>query len=114
MRVLRHFASRARFFPAFLIFVIAATGCQTLGRRTASTPPPPPQNYFNPGAEGPSMRRVAMLPLFYDQRGTATLGDIENSFHAELTKTARFEIVHLSRHDMEEICGLPQVSSADL
>jgi hypothetical protein len=74
-------------------------------RMASAPPPPPPQNYFAPDEQGPSMRRVALLPLYNDAYPDRYLGDLDATFTSELTKRAIFEVVPVSRSQMESLFG---------
>ncbi len=100
----------------FLAVAAAAMGvllgaCTT--PRRAAAPPPPPQNFFSPATEGAPMRRVALLPLWNEKLPGEYLRDVDAAFAAELTKKALFEVVPVSRAQMETIFGERQLSSVD-
>lgn len=104
-----------RLLPLLLVALIAAgsTGCQTLRKRAAYRPAKP-ENFFHPETQGIAIRRVAMLPFYNQNRSGTEMANVEQAFHAELTKTSLFEVVQVSRADMGDWFGRPQVSSVEL
>lgn len=85
-------------------------GCMTMRRASA---PPPPQNYFAPETEGTPMRRVALLPLWNEKLPGEYLRDVDAAFSAELTKKAIFEVVPVTRSQVEALFGERQLSSVE-
>ena len=59
------------------------------------------------------MRRVALLPLWSEKLPGEYLRDVDAAFSAELTKKAVFEVVPVTRSQMESICGERQLSSVE-
>ncbi len=92
---------------------LAATGCQTRRKATVSQRPDAPQNWFLPTNPGRLIRRVAMLPVYHARIPGETLKDIDVALGAELSKKAVFEVVPLSRTEMEGLIGLREVSSVE-
>ena len=91
---------------------LLAAGCAT--RRVAlAPPPPPPQNYFSPETTGAPIRRVALLPLFSGSHPDHYLRAIDETFESELTKKALFEVVRVSRSELETLFGRRQVDSTE-
>ena len=104
--------------PHLLLAVAAAVICLPFSacmtsRHASAPPPPPPQNYFAPATEGAPMRRVALLPLWSEKLPGEYLRDVDAAFSAELTKKAVFEVVPVTRSQMESICGERQLSSVE-
>lgn len=60
------------------------------------------------------MRRVALLPLWNENLSGEYLRDVDAAFSAELTKKAVFEVVPVTRAQMESICGERQLSSVEV
>lgn len=58
------------------------------------------------------MRRVAMLPLYFDHPG-AGISDMEQSFQSELAKTGTLEIVPISHTELETEFGQRQFVSVE-
>jgi len=101
----------------FLILVglaaLAATGCQTRRPATVSQRPEAPQNWFLPTNPGRLIRRVAMLPVYHARIPGEVLKDVDTALGAELSKKAVFEVVPVSRTEMEGLIGLREVSSVE-
>lgn len=91
-------------------FSMLFSGCLTLPHAIA---PPPPQNYTAPPTEGKPMRRVALLPLWSEKLPGDYLRELDAAFSAELTKMALFEVVPVSRGQMEAAFGERQLASID-
>lgn len=88
-------------------------GCMSVRQAFGPVLPPPPQNYFSPTLQGPAMRRVAVLPLFNERYPGDYLRDVDAAFHGELVKKALFEVVPVSRAQMETLIGQRQISSVE-
>ena len=89
-------------------------GCATLKLAVApAPPPPPPPNYFAPATPGEQLRRVALLPLHSETYPDQYMRRLDATFHAELTKKALFEVVPVSRAELESLFGERQFSSTD-
>lgn len=99
-------------FPILLLTLLLA-GCQTT-QKILRPPPPPPLPSYHQGEEGLPMRRVALLPLNFDQQGGAAMHDLELVFQGELNKTSAFEIVPLNHQQLEEHFGKRQFSSVEI
>ena len=93
-------------------FSMLLSGCLTL-RHALAPPPPPPQNYTAPPSEGKPMRRIALLPLWSEKLPGDYLRELDAAFSAELTKMALFEVVPVSRGQMEAAFGERQLASID-
>lgn len=76
--------------------------------------PRPPIPSYRPEAEGVPIRRIALLPLYYQQETSSALREMDAAFNAELSKTAMFEIVPISRTEMETMTSHRQISSTEL
>lgn len=90
---------------------MAFGGCAAVHH--ALTPPPRPQNYTAPPVEGKTLRRVALLPLWSEKLPGDYLRELDAAFSAELTKMALFEVVPVSRGQMEGAFGERQLASID-
>jgi hypothetical protein len=104
--------SRPGLLLASAVLCLPFSACVT-SRHAAAPPPPPPQNYFAPATAGVPMRRVALLPLWNEKLPGEYLRDVDAAFSAELTKKAIFEVVPVTRSQMESICGERQLSSVE-
>ena len=105
-------AARAVFLPAAAALALSLGGCAT-SRHALAPEPPPPQNYFSPDSVGASIRRVALLPLYNAAYPDSYLRTMDETFEAELTKKALFEVVSVSRGEMEALFGSRQFPSTD-
>ena len=101
----------------FLLLVgalcLVTTGCQSRRSLTVQQRPDSPQNWFLPTNPGRVMRRVAMLPVYHARIPGETLKDIDTALVAELSKKAVFEVVPLSRTEMEGLIGVREISSVE-
>ena len=59
------------------------------------------------------MRRVALLPLYNDKYPGEYLRNIDSAFNGELVKKSFFEVVSVSRSQLEALVGLRQLSSVE-
>lgn len=59
------------------------------------------------------MRRVALLPVYHHRFPAEALRDLDSAFNSELSKKTVFEVVPVSRAQMEGLIGLREVSSVD-
>ena len=92
--------------------VFFQSGCATLKLAVAPVPPPPPPpSYFSPATAAEQLRRVALLPLHSEAYPDQYMRRLDATFHAELTKKALFEVVPVSRAELEAIFGERQFSS---
>jgi len=87
-------------------------GCSS-ARRIVYTQAAPLASYHDI-REGIPFRRIAMLPLCYEREtGNSVSSDLDGAFHAELTKTTLFEVIWISRSQMEALTGHRQISSVE-
>ncbi len=100
-------------FVLLLAGVTLTTGCQFSKPVTVKQRPDAPQNWFLPTNPGRAMRRVAMLPAYHARIPGEVLKDVDAALMAELSKKAAFEVVQLSRVEMEQLIGLREVSSVE-
>ena len=92
--------------------VLLLAGCAS--RRVAiAPPPPPPQNYFSGETAGAPIRRVALLPLHHASYPDHYLRSLDEIFESEITKKALFEVVRVSRSELETLFGRRQVDSTE-
>lgn len=85
-------------------------GCESTRRTVLCQPAPPLPSYHDLQA-GVPIKRVAILPLSFDAQNGNFTRDLDASFNAELTKTSMFEVVVISRAQMEALFGRQQYSS---
>jgi hypothetical protein len=99
---------------ALLSFLIV--GCSALPKRDSAIVGPfyTPTNVKAIAKIPADVRRVIVLPVAGGPALTEeTLLKLDAICHAELTRTARFEVVPLSRDTLAEITGSRQISSVD-
>lgn len=106
--------NRSRLLAALAagVWCLLLTGCLA-GRHALAPPPPPPQNYLAPETGRTPLRRVALLPLWSEKLPGDYLRELDAAFNGELTKMALFEVVPVSRTQMEATFGERQWSSID-
>lgn len=103
---------------AFRITLCAATaislltGCAT--RQKVVLKPLPLIPSYHPEQEGTAIRRVAILPLYCEQDSAGSLRAMDAAFNAELNKTTLFELVPISRAQMEALTTHRQISSVEV
>ena len=93
------------------VLTVLLSGCESM-KKVAIIPPPPPQNYFSP-AQGVAMRRVALLPACSEKYPGEFLRDVDAALNAELTKKSIFEVVPVTRPQLEALVGHRQISSVE-
>lgn len=89
------------------------SGCQTPSVLPPGPKPDAPQNWFLPTVGGRVIRRVAFLPVYHERFTSEALRDLDASFNSELSKKTVFEVVPVSRREMEGLIGLREVSSVE-
>lgn len=105
--------SRLRGLLACAAAALALLGCASAKRAVVYTPAPPLPSYHDL-REGVPFRRIVMLPLYQERDPANPAGGLDEAFHAELTKTTLFEVVWISRLQLEEITGRAAISSAGI
>ena len=102
-----------RLIPLAKVFAVALAlvlnGCATTKKLVCRPAAPAPSFHSNAG--GAPMRRVALLPLCYEQEAGPFLRDMDATFNLELNKKNNFEVVTVSRADMEAMFNKRQLSS---
>lgn len=94
-------------------FSVMLSGCLTIQHAFLPPPRPPvPQNFTAPPT-GKPLRRIALLPLWSEKLPGDYLRELDAAFSAELTKMALFEVVPVSRGQMEAAFGERQLASID-
>ena len=89
------------------------TGCQSPSVLPPSPRADAPQNWFLPTVGGRIIRRVAFLPVYHERFTSDALRDLDASFNSELSKKTVFEVVPVSRREMEGLIGLREISSVE-
>ena len=96
------------------VLAVLSGGCATLGlTRTEVAVAPPPQNYFAPEKAAGQFRRVALLPMYSGNFPDQYVRALDAAFLLELSKRGLFEIVPVSRAQMESLFGERQFSSIE-
>lgn len=111
--------SRARASLAVRVALLAAAlpvleGCRSVSVVRVPVKTELPENWFRP-SDGPGMlmRRVVILPVYNEKYTGLVMKDIDDAFLAELSKLNAFEVVSVSRVDMETIMGRRELSSVE-
>lgn len=102
-------------FPFKYIFILLtamlAVGCSTILPRKVCNIIQPPIPSYHADSEGIPMRRVAVLPIDFDEEVQTVPDQLDLVFHAELTKTSAFEVVPISREELRIHYGITDLSS---
>jgi hypothetical protein len=69
---------------------------------------------YHQDTDGAPIRRVAVLPMYFEEQQAATPNELDLVFHAELAKTSAFEVVTISREELRAHFGIPQFSSVEV
>lgn len=94
--------------------VFAVSGCKTAQPKYPTrTHPDSPQNWFLPSSPGRPIRRVALLPVWHERYTADVLRNIDIAFNEELAKKAIFEVVPVTRGEMEGLVGRRELSSVE-
>jgi hypothetical protein len=101
-----------RIATAWAVLVLGV-GCETPKVVRAITQPAIP-SYHEDAADATPMRRVAVLPIDFDQDTASTSNELDLIFHAELTKASAFEVIPISREELSAHFGIPQLSSVQV
>lgn len=72
-----------------------------------------PTNYYQKGPMPPSVRRVAVLPLFSKEWDHVDLNDFQQTFATELSLRNEFEVVVVLPERMNAIFGQDEISSVE-
>jgi hypothetical protein len=98
--------------PCFLtlasLLLLLATGCQTSRLVNNIVTPIVPSYHQDAGGQ---MRRVAVLPIDFEEGTPAVPENLDLVFHAELSKTSAFEVVPITRAELSSRFGVTGVSS---
>jgi len=101
---------------AFALFALALAGCSALPKRDSAIVGPfyTPTNVKAVAKIPADVRRVVVLPVAGGPALTEeTLLKLDSICQGELTRTARFEVIPLSRDNLAAITGSRQISSVD-
>ena len=104
--------SRSLFNISLVGLLLGACHTETK-RYPTQRSPEAPQNWFLPSGPGRPLRRVALLPVWNERFTEGLLRDIDYAFGEELSKKALFEVVPITRGDLEGLIGMRMVASYD-
>ena len=106
-------AKMSRHLALAAILAVLTGGCETLKLTRTPAAPPPPQNFFSPATPGEQLRRVALLPMHSGAFPDQYVRALDAAFLSELSKRGLFEVVPVSRAQMEALFGERQFSSTE-
>jgi hypothetical protein len=92
--------------------MLLASGCQTV--KVVKTLSQPPIPSYHQEADTVPLRRVAVLPIDFDDDAVSTSNELDLIFHAELTKASAFEVIPVSREELSAHFGIPHLSSVQV
>jgi hypothetical protein len=106
--------NRPSWILAALTFCLLA-GCITpkTARSVRNVIQPAIPSYHAP-ENGLPMRRVAVLPISFDEEVQSVPNGLDQVFHAELTKLSTFEVVPISREELTTQFGIMRISSVQI
>ena len=93
--------------------LLLLAGCATASRVVNNVVQPVIPSYHE-NADSVPIRRVAVLPIYFDEQQQVAPSDLDLVFHAELTKTSAFEVIPISREELRSHFGISQVSSVQV
>ncbi len=102
-----------RLFSILSLACLALSACQSKHASAVKPRPDAPQNWFLPTEPGRVMRRVAMLPIYHARLPGEVLKDVDSALTAELAKKSLFEVVPISRPEMEALINVREVASVE-
>ena len=104
-----HLSSRLAFTSAAILLL---GGCVAV--KVVKTVVQPVIPSYHQDADGVPIRRVAVLPIYFEERQQSPPNDLDLVFHAELNKAAAFEVIPISREELSAHFGIPQLSSVQV
>jgi hypothetical protein len=102
-----------RLFSILSLACLVLAACQSKHASAVKPRPDAPQNWFLPTEPGRVMRRVAMLPIYHARLPGEILKDVDVALTAELAKKSLFEVVPISRPEMEALINVREVASVE-
>lgn len=96
-----------------LLFFVSCTTVKKKVERQ-KIPPYKPTNFWTVGKLSYDFKRVAVLPIYYEDRKVNSIEDFDQIFRSELSKQNSFEIRGLDREEMEYVFGQEHYSSAGI
>ncbi len=97
---------------AAILATILSGGCATLKHASAPAAPTA-KNHFESAMSGEPLRRVALLPMHSGAFPDQYVRELDAAFLAALSKRGLFEVVPVSRAQMEALFGERQFSSTE-
>ncbi|HCR37833.1 MAG TPA: hypothetical protein DIU37_06745 [Opitutae bacterium] len=100
---------------ALITLVLFISGCHSVKEQVkeASIPAYQPTNYYAPNPVPSQVIRVAVLPLYFEPYEDAYLTVLDDTFRAQLSKRNLFEIIPVSRNDLDTAFRMRQISSTE-
>ena len=94
------------------------TGCRTGASKISEiedffTPAYRPENYYAASRLPENIHRVVFLPIFFELYEGDFLETLDHEFVSALNSTSKFEVVPVSREELRELLGKPQVASVE-
>lgn len=107
------FTQRLSFFLLMLSAALIFSSCATVQKKVErkKIPPYQPTNVWTVGKLSYQFKRVALLPIYYEDRQMNKIDEFDQIFRAELSKQNSFEVRSLSREEMDYIFGKEHFSS---
>jgi hypothetical protein len=98
-----------------VVLLLGLPGCQTIDQDWDKPVGEAfvPTNYYQKGPIPPSVRRVALLPLYSGEWDHIDLTGLQQAFAAELGKHVQFEVVSVSPERLHRIFGVDQITSVE-
>ncbi len=117
----RHFGRlfRITLLACGFLGLMLPTGCRTGSSNISKveeffTPAHRPQNYSAADSMPENIHRVVVLPIFFEAYEGDFLEAMGHEFVAALNRASKFEVVVVSREQLLELLGKPQVASVEL
>ena len=87
--------------------LLLANGCESVKVVKNITQPAIPS--YHQDADAIPLRRVAVLPIDFNDDTASTSNELDLIFHAELTKASVFEVIPISREELSAHFGIPKL-----
>jgi hypothetical protein len=103
--------------PSIRLVLLASlfVGCAQISKETAYVPAPPLPSFHAQIPEPVNqIRRVAVLPIAYQTPLEASLAGLDSALREELAKTSLFELVPISRQELDSRFNQRQFSSVEI
>jgi hypothetical protein len=98
-----------------VVLMLGLPGCQTIDEDWDQPVGEAfvPTNFYQKGPMPPSVRRVALLPLYSGEWDHIDLTGLQRAFASELGKHDQFEVVPVSPERVHRIFGVDQITSVE-